>query len=265
VVRALLLTETEARDFARALPDAERAAELAESTDDPALLAGALNTLGIVVGVARSLPTGIATLGRGVAVARAAELPTQEALSRLHLSYLALVAGDLEAVEAHARRGLELEGVPPNLATILRGNVSDALLRLGDSDGALAHGLTALRGAARLWPQVQATAAVALGYVYLHRGDLSVLRRLLGNHAAGFDGVDAQRTAELWGRLLEDEGAPAEALARFTEATYELDAAGLGCLAGAARTAVAVGVVVDVRERGNCWRTSGCFAGVDSS
>lgn len=246
VVRALVLMAV--RDFAGALPDAERAAELAELTDDLALLTRALNAFGIAVGVARSLPTGVATLERGVTVARAAELPTQEAVSRLCLSSLALVAGDLSSAEANARQGLELGDIPPNLAILLRGNLSDALLRLGDSDTALAHALAALREAAILGPQVQATAATTLGYVYLHRGDLSALRLLLENDAAAFDGVDTQRTAELWGRLLEAEGAPAQALARFTEATYELDSPAPECVAGMARTAVAVGDLRAARD-----------------
>ncbi len=58
-----------AGDSASALPDAERAARLAEASDDPALLARALITLGIVVGRARSARQGMAILERGLEAA----------------------------------------------------------------------------------------------------------------------------------------------------------------------------------------------------
>jgi len=236
-------------DSASALPDAERAAQLAEASDDPALLAWALNALGTVVARARSARRGMAILERGLAVAHAAELPAQEARARLSLSYAAHGAGDIEAVEAQARRGLELDGVPAGLAIILRVNISVARFELGDLDGALAHGLAALRQAARIGPQAEATAAVVLSYVYLERGDLSAVRRLLQDHGAAVDGGDAPKVAEQWGSLFEEEGAPAQALAHFQEGTaYESDQTAAWCLTGAARTAVAVGELPVARE-----------------
>jgi len=99
-VRAFVRTRE--GDSASALPDAERAAQLAEASDDPALLAGTLNTLGIVDGVTRSARRGAAILKRAVAVAHAADLPALEARARLSLSYLAEYASDSEACESHA-------------------------------------------------------------------------------------------------------------------------------------------------------------------
>ena len=53
----------------------------------------------------------------------------------------------------------------------------------------------------------------------------------------------------MWSRLLEDEGAPAQALAHFREgAAYEGDPTSPWCLAGAARTAVAVGELAVARD-----------------
>ncbi len=229
-------------DTAGALPDAERAVRLAEASDDPALLARALNTLGILVGRARSAREGRAFLERGLAVAHAADLPAQQARARLGLCVLAGATDDVKALEAHARRGLELDGAPANLAMILRGNLADARRGLGDLDGALADGLAALREAARIGPQAEAVAAVMLSYVYRERGDLSAVRRLLADHAAAFDPIDAPDVAEHWGWLLEDQGAPAQALVRFQEgAAYEDDQIAAWCLTGAARAAVAVG------------------------
>ena len=228
-------------DRARALPDAEQAAQLAEATDDPALLARALNTLGIVVGVARSVRQGMVILERAVTVAHAAHLHAQEARARLNLSFLAGSAGDVEALEAHARRGLELDGVPASLITVLRANVGFARLWLGDFDAALAHELAALREAARIGPQAEAPVAVLLSNVYLERGDLPAARRLLEDHTAAFDGSDTRRAAKLWGTLFEEEGTPARALASFQAgAGRERDATAAWCLAGTARTAVAL-------------------------
>ena len=235
-------------DSASALLDAERAAELAETSDDPPLLALAVNTLGHVVGVTRNARRGTAILERALTLAHAADLPAQEARARLSLSFLAATADDIEALEAHSRRGLELHGAPASLAWMLRGNLGDARRGLGDLDGALAHGLAALREAARIGPPAEATALLTLGYVYLERGDLSALRRLLENHGA-LDAVDARRAAELWGSLHEEEGATAQALARFQEGTaYEDDPTAAWCLTGAARTAVALGELTVARD-----------------
>ena len=238
-----------ADDGVGALADADRAAQLAEASDDPALLARALNTLGIVVGVARSVREGMTIVERALAVAHAADLPAQEARARLSLSYIARGASDIEATEMHARRGLELVGVPASLATVLRANLGSSRLDAGDFDGALAHELAALREASRIGPQAQAPVAVLLSYVYLQRGDLSAVRRLLEDHAAAFDSSDARRAAELWGLLFDEEGEPAQALARFQEgAAHADDETAAYCLTRAARTAVAIGQPTAARE-----------------
>jgi len=235
---------------ASVLADAERAAQLAEGADDPPLLARALNTLGSVVGRTRGAREGMAILERAVTAARAADLPALEARARLSLSYLAAGAGDIKASEAHARKGLEVDGVPAGLAVILRVNIGSARLDLGDFDGALAHGLAALREATRLGgPRAEAVAALALGHVYLERGDLPAARRLLESHAAASDRSDSRRAAELWGMLLEEEGAPAQALARFQEgAAYAGEHTAAWCLTRVARTAVAVGELTAARD-----------------
>ncbi len=155
----------------------------------------------------------------------------------------------MEASEAHARRGLELDGVPASLAMIMRANLGDARRCFGDFDGALAHGLAAQREAARIGPQAEAATAVLLCDVYQERGDLPAVRRLLEQHTAQLDGVDARRASRLWGMLLEDEGVPAQALVRFQEgAAFEDEPAAAWCLAGAARSAVAAGELTVARE-----------------
>ena len=236
-------------DSAAALADAERAVDVAEAAGNPAVLARALNSLGIVVGVARDARRGMAILERGLAVAHSADLPALEGRARLSLSYLAGSTGDVEAWEAHSSRGLAVDGVPAQLAAMLRGNLGGARAGLGDLDGALAHSLTALREAARIGPQAEASAAIDLAYVYLLRGDLLAVRRLLGDHAAACDAVDAQSAAAIGGELLEQEGAPAQALARFREgAANEDDSTSLWCLTGLVRSAVAAGNLTVARD-----------------
>jgi len=236
-------------DGAGALPDAERAAQLAESADDPALLARALISHGIVVGRERNARQGITILERGLAATRAAGLPAVEARARVELGVLADTAGDIEATEAHARRGLELDGIPASLAVMLRTTLGFARMALGDLDSALALLLAALREAARIGPQAEAGAAVYLSYAYEQRGDLPAARRLLEDHGAALDRIDARRAAEVRGLLLEGECAPAQALPYFLEgAAYEDDPNAPWCLAAVARTAVAVGELAAARD-----------------
>jgi len=236
-------------DSAGALPDAERAAQLAEASGDPTLLALALVTLGPIVGRVCGARQGMAILERALAVAHAADLPAQEARARLSLSFFAATSDDAEAFEVHSRRGLELEGVPANLAIGLRTNLGAARSWLGDFDGALAHMLAAVRGAARVGPHAEATAALTLSYVYLQRGDLSAVRRLLRHHAASWDDVNTRRADDVLARLLEAEGTPAQALAHFQQgAGFDDDPGSVWCLTGAARTAVALGQLTAARE-----------------
>lgn len=236
-------------DNAGALPDAQRAVELAEAMDDPVLLARALTTSGVVHGNAHGTHRGRIALERALAVARAADLPAQEARARVHLSYLAGIGDDTEAVEAHALAGLQLDGVPAAQAVVLRSNLGTARLQAGDLDGALAHQLAALREAARLGPQAQAPTAIALGFVYLWRGDLSAVRRLLSEHDATFAVGGARIAAELRGRLLEAEGNPEEAYAYFQMVdSREDDPIVPYFLVGRARTAAAIGRLPDARD-----------------
>ena len=234
-------------DPARAILDAERAVELAESQGDVLPRVTALGALGLAVGQARSAADGIRILESAAELASAASLQAEEARLRLNLSYLAGSAGDLAAKEKHIRLGLALDGAPASLTAFIHGNQSHSLAHHGNLDGALAHGLAALRLAARAGPSIEARVAIAITYVRIWRGELAAARRLLDAYGDAAASVHDWRVAELWGMLLEAEGSPADALARYQQGAAD-DPIPIGCLAGIARTAAAIDDVDTARR-----------------
>jgi len=229
-----------AGDSASALATAERAATLAEASDDSGLHARALNALGHIVGQVRDVTEGMVILREAVRRATAAGLVAEIARAELNLSTFAWTAGDIGTMELHARRGLELVGAPAGQSAMLRINLGFARASLGDLDGALAHMLTAFRHAARIGPHNEARVVAALAYVHAWRGEVAAARRLLEEHDAALSGIETLRLTQAWATLLEQEGSPDQALARFQQAVAE-DPDAFWQLAYVARTAVAAG------------------------
>ena len=230
-----------------ALPDAERAVELAEQTDDPLLLVRALGPLGMAVGQSRDAVEGMAILERAADLASAAGASAEEARLRLNLSYLAGAAGDFAAHERHTRLGLAIEGAPAQLLAALQVNQGLGLGRLGDLDGAMAHGLASRRLAARAGPATEVRTGLTVAFIYLRRGEVGEARALVEQYGAAAREVHDWRVSELWGLIHEAEGSPAEALKSFQQGAVE-DPIAVGCIAGAVRTAVAVGNLRVARE-----------------
>jgi DNA-binding CsgD family transcriptional regulator/DNA-binding transcriptional ArsR family regulator len=240
---ARAMVSQQGADSGRALIDAERAAELARVSGDSALEANALVSLGLAVGLTRSLSEGTAILERGLELASAQDLSAEAARARLNLSHLSELGNDAAACEQHARLGLELAGVPLTLGLTLRSNLSESLAERGDLDAALAHQLAALRQAERVGPQGRVRVKLTLAHVQLCRGDLAAARRQLEGVEAFPATIEALVATAEWGALLEEEGAVAEARERFQEGATGSDQISMLCLAGVARTAVAQGDV----------------------
>ena len=205
-------------ESARALADAERAAELAHDSDDAALQATVLNALGLAIGMARSAAEGIPVLERAAQHALAADLPAQAGRAYANLAYLAEHAGrSARRWRAYARQRAGASTASPRpTAASLHSNLASAVGLLGDLDGALPHHLAAMRLAARAGPRAQQAAANGLAYVHIWRGEAR------GSAAAAGELRGASRTAPmdtraagLWGLLREAEGAPADALAHY--------------------------------------------------
>lgn len=246
-VRAMVLWKSE--NPASALRDAEQAAQLAGSIGSQALEVRADHALGVAVGITRSAQAAISVLEEVVGRARAAGMSAEEARLRLNLGYFFELVGDIEGQEAHTRRGLEIEGAPVALITLLHQNLGSARQDLGDLDGALAHTLAGQRLAARASQQIQARIAIALALVHAYRGELAAARRLLEEHSRRYSGMWDARAALTWGLLLEAEDSLAEALASFQRAAAASDdPVSVWGLAGVARTAVAIGEVAVARE-----------------
>ena len=225
----------------RALADAERAAELAQDSDDAALQATILNTLGMAIGMARNAAEGIPVLERAAQRALAANLPAQAGRAYSNLTFLANHANDDAAFEAYARRGLELDGVPAAHRANLQSGLGIRRGLLGDLDGALPHHLAALRVASRAGPRAQQSAANALVNVHIWRGELAAARRLLEGYEVRPDSTLDTRAAGLWGLLREAEDAPADALAHYLTGARHNDPNAMWCETGVARTAAATG------------------------
>ncbi len=236
-----------AGDPGSALPDAERAVELAEQADDPLLLVRTLGPLGMAVGQSRDAVEGMVILERAADLASAAGARAEEARLRVNLSYLAGAAGDFAAHERHTRLGLAIEGAPTQLLAALQVNRGLGLGRLGDLDGALAHGLAARRLAARAGPATEVRTGLTVAFIYLRRGEVGAARALVEQYGTGGRALHDWRVSELWGLIHEAEGSPAEALKSFQQGADE-DPIAVGCIAGAIRTAVAVGNLRVARE-----------------
>ena len=228
-------------EVTRAVLDAGRAAEIARSADDAALEANVLNALGLAVGMARSATEGMVILERAAELARATGLPAQAGPAYTNLAYLAEHAGDLPAVEAYSRRGLELDGVPASLLAMLHMNLGVARSLVGALDEALAHHLAAAHQAIRAGQRTTAHVSAALAYVHIWRAELAAARRLLERHQLQPGNVDDTRAPELWGLLLEAENAPAEALGYYQQGTALDDPNSIWCELGVVRTAVETG------------------------
>lgn len=231
----------------RALADAELAAELAQGIHDVGLEARVLNSLGLAVGMSRSAVEGAAILEVAAERALEADMPTEAARAYTNLSFLDALAGDIAQQQAHIRLGLAIEGAPVSLTTTLHSNLGFAHAQLGDLDAGLAHELAALRLAARGGPLTRAKVACALGYMHLWRGELAATRRLLESHGLSPGNVGDTRASELWGLLLEEDGAPAQALAHYRKGTVLDDPISVNCELGVARTAVAIGDLASAR------------------
>ena len=226
---------------ARALTDAEHAAELADNSDDAALQATILNALGMAIGMARSAAEGVPVLERAAQRALAAGMPAQAGRAYANLAFLSEHANDGAAIEGYSRSGLELHGVAASHRAILHSNLAVRRGLVGDLDGALPHHLTAMRVAARAGPRTQQGAAHALVQVHIWRGELAAARRLLESHELIPGRTEDTRAAELWGLLREAEGAPADALAHYLTGVRLNDPNAIWCETGVARTAVATG------------------------
>ncbi len=229
-------------EASRALADAEAAAELLRTDSDPALEARVLNTLGLAVGMVRSVAEGKDILDRAVERSIEGDLPAEAVRAYLNRSFMDEMSGDTEAVRTHIRLAVTIDGAPAAIAAMLRGNLAFVEANLGDLDAGLAHGLAALRIAARGGSWTRIWAASALAYMYLWRGELAAVRRILEGYELESGDVIATRAAELWGLLLEEEGAPAESLSHYQRgATLEDPMPRMNCELGVARTAVAIG------------------------
>ena len=137
---------------------------------------------------------------------------------------------------------MTIDGAPAAISAMLRGNLAFVEANLGDLDAGLAHGLAALRVAARGGSWTRIWAASALAYMHLWRGELAAVRRILEGYELESGDVIATRAAELWGLLLEEEGAATESLSHYQRgATLEDPMPRMNCELGVARTAVAIG------------------------
>ncbi len=246
-VRAFVHEESGAS--ASALADARRAAELSRAAGEPQLEVGALNALGLATGMRRTAEEAIAILEQALQLAKIHDLPTEQALALLNLSYFAELAGDMATAESYARVGTEIVGAPSSLLARLRGNVALSRVMRGDLDGAMAHGLAALKVATYTGSGTETGLAISLAYIRIYRGELGGARRLLEAQRTLPDSPDKYRGAYAWGLLLEAEGSPADAIVWHRQGAEAIDdPVSPWCATGVARTAVAVGELPPARE-----------------
>jgi DNA-binding CsgD family transcriptional regulator len=244
-IRALILAV--AKQARLALPDAERAVEIAASTGDPGLEARALNALGLAVGVARNPRDGMRILERAAAYGHLAGAAAETARARINLAFLAELAGDLQTSMINSRLAVEIKGVPPSVAVLARANRACVLYEQGDLDGALADLLAAMRMAEQAGAHAEAMVAGPLVKVHLYRGELAAARRVLER----VDGLATfgYKLDLAWGTLLEEEGALEDALESYRRgAAGDDDSDSPDCLAGMAAMAVLVGDLVLARD-----------------
>jgi DNA-binding CsgD family transcriptional regulator/tetratricopeptide (TPR) repeat protein len=252
-----------AGDPAAALDHGQRATELARASGDPVLIVKALNALGPAVGIVRSAADGLAIVDDALERAIEAGLPEEAVRACSNLSWLAEYVSDAGDVQDRCRIALEMEGVPAAGAAVLHANVGHNRAYAGDLEAALAHCLTAMRLAARAGNETLALVTTSLAYVHLWRGELPAARRLLASQGSLEERIQDIRLADLWGQLLEEEGASDRALGMFRRIGVGDDPDIVWCLAGVARTAVTTGelqvaydAVVQLRELRTRWPIS---------
>jgi DNA-binding CsgD family transcriptional regulator len=226
----------------QALPAAEAAALIAEGEGDPALRARVLNVLGLAVGMTRSAPDGVALLEQAADAAAAADLPLEAGRAYANLSFLDALRGESARAIEHIRLGLAIGALPPAMQAVMRVNLGSSLAKLGDLDGGLAHELAALRIAERTSARTRIRVACSLAYVHLWRGELAACRRLLEGYHLEPTNIVERRAVEVWGLLLEEEGALGEALSVYRGGAHIDDPVSVSCVLGVVRTAVGTDV-----------------------
>jgi DNA-binding CsgD family transcriptional regulator len=234
-------------DPARAVMDAERAAQCVGDADDPTLQVGLLNALGLAIGMDHSAEEGLAIVKRAIECAVAADLTADAARGCINACFLAETMGDYEAQEEQLRRGLRLDGVPARLLAAIHGNLGFVLATGGQLDSGLAHVLTALRYIDAAYSGTQVRVMGDIVYIHLWRGELAAARRVLEAQST-IEGVSDERQDELWGRLSEMEGSVDEALARYSQGAMVGQPIAMGCQVGVVRTAVAIGDLSSARK-----------------
>jgi DNA-binding CsgD family transcriptional regulator len=231
-------------EASRGLVDAEAAAALVPEGSDAALEAQVLNCLGLAVGMSRSAVEGVAILERAAARALDARMPAEAARAYANLSYLDGLSANAPQGRAHIGLGLEIEGAPAPVVSVLRSNMAFAELRRGDLDAALAHALAGLRVASRGGSWTRLRSACTLAYTHQMRGELAASRRVLESYGLVPGSTEDPRASEVWGLLLEEEGLPAEALDAYQQGAVLEDPISVNCELGIVRTAVALGDLV---------------------
>ena len=231
-------------EASRGLVDAEAAAALVPAGSDAALEAQVLNCLGLAVGMARSAVEGVAILERAAARALDARMPAEAARAYANLSYLDGLSANAPQGRAHIGLGLQIEGAPAPVVSVLRSNMAFAELRRGDLDAALAHALAGLRVASRGGSWTRLRSACTLAYTHQMRGELAASRRVLESYGLVPGSTEDPRASEVWGLLLEEEGLPAEALDAYQQGAVLEDPISVNCELGIVRTAVALGDLV---------------------
>jgi DNA-binding CsgD family transcriptional regulator len=223
---------------AEALVHAQRALAAARQAGDKLLELWAANRLGLIVGETQTAAAGIALLTEVATQAEEAGFAAEAGLARLNLSYLADVSGDPETMARHARAGLALPDLPPNLHALLQSNLGVALMELGDLDGALAHQLAAGATAARVSPGAEQRASLPLCHVLIRRGELDQAAKLIEQADSQAGSFEHYRWLEARAMLLEEQGDLSHALEAYeqghTAGDYPIVT---WFLAGAARTA----------------------------
>ena len=227
-------------DPAQALADAEAAGDLVPDTADPALHVRVLNSLGLAIGMSRSAVEGIPILERAADLAVHGKLPSEAGRAYANLSFLDAQLGDNARGQMHIRSGLSITGLPPSVTAVLHSNLGIHVAEAGDLDAALAHELAAFRFAPR-HGSIGAKVGCALAFVHLWRGEFGAVRRLIDTYRLVPGDIKDTRSTELWGLILEEEGAPGEALIVYREGTALPDPICVKCEAGVARTSVAIG------------------------
>lgn len=230
---------------AEALPVAEQAAALAR-TVGPVLEARALIQLGLIRGLATSARAGMAVLETALDLAQEHDLPMEEAYCWLDLSFLAEHAGDDEAYERYARRGLQVDSVPPSLQALLLANAAQGPVRRGELDLAVAELEQARAIAARAGRHVEQRVVLTMVHALIRRGELERTATLLEDIEVDPASIEGQRVAYARAFLAEEQGELDTALACYRIGTQRTDhPSTIWSLAGVVRTSAALGRIDD--------------------